>query len=376
MLLQVLLVHLPVGHLEPHPRAQRAQPLGGLVDRLDAVVQEERLAPALLLPQQRLLDELLVVLADVGLDRPPALGRGLDHADVADSGHRDLQRARNRRRAHRDHVDPQLQLAQQLLLLDAEALLLVDDQQPQVLCPDVAREQPMGPDQDVDLALGEARDRRALLGGRTEPRGVLDRDRVVLEPLGEGPVVLLGEDRRRHEQHHLLAVLRGLERGPQCDLGLAVTDIAADQPVHRPRCLHVGLDELDRVALVGRLGERERVLEVSLPVGVGRIRVALAPLALRVQVEQLACELLSRPPRTRLDRVPARAAELRQRRVRAAGADVAADLRELVDGDEHAVRARVLEVQVVPRDAGDRLRVEAREPRQPVVLVDDDVAGP
>ena len=104
---------------------------------------------------QRAADELLVVLADVGLDRPPSLGRGLDHADVAHPGQRHLQRARDRRGAHRDHVDPQLQLAQQLLLLDAEALLLVDDQQPEVLGADVAREQPVGADQDVDLALGE-----------------------------------------------------------------------------------------------------------------------------------------------------------------------------------------------------------------------------
>ena len=148
----VLLVHLPVGDLEPHPRAQRAQPLGRLVDRLDPVVQEERLAVALVLALERLLDELLVVLADVGLDRPAALGRGLDHADVAHPGQRHLQRARDRRGAHRDHVDPQLQLAQQLLLLDAEALLLVDDQQPEVLGAHVARQQPVGPDQDVDLA--------------------------------------------------------------------------------------------------------------------------------------------------------------------------------------------------------------------------------
>ena len=59
----------------------------------------------------------------------------------------------------------------------------------------------------------------------------------------------------------------------------------------------------------------------------------------------------------------------------AAGADVAADLGQLVDGHEHAVRAGVLEVQVVARDVGDRLGVEPGEARDPVVLVDDDVAG-
>ena len=45
---------------------------------------------------------------------------------------------------------------QQLLLLDAEALLLVDDQQPQVLGAHVAREQPVGADQDVHLAVARS----------------------------------------------------------------------------------------------------------------------------------------------------------------------------------------------------------------------------
>ena len=155
-----------MGDGERHARAQRAQPDRRLVDVLDAVVQEERLAAARLLALQRLLDELLVVLADVGLDRAAALGRRLDHADVAQARERHLQRARDRRRAHRDDVHLELQLAQQLLLLDAEALLLVDDQQPEVLGAHVAREQPVGADQDVDLALGEALDRLALLGRR------------------------------------------------------------------------------------------------------------------------------------------------------------------------------------------------------------------
>ena len=48
----------------------------------------------------------------------------------------------------------QLELAQQLLLLDAEALLLVDDQQPELLRAHVARlSSAVRADQDVDLAL-------------------------------------------------------------------------------------------------------------------------------------------------------------------------------------------------------------------------------
>ena len=50
-------------------------------------------------------DQLLVVGADVGAHRPPALGRGLDHRDVAQAGEAHLQRARDRRRREREHVD-------------------------------------------------------------------------------------------------------------------------------------------------------------------------------------------------------------------------------------------------------------------------------
>ena len=131
---------------------------------------------------------------------------------------------------------------------------------------------------------------------------------------------------------------------------------------------------LDRLALVGRLAVRERGLELAQPVRVGPEGEAEAALALGVEVEQLAGELLRGAAGARLHRVPARAAELGERRVGAAGADVARDLRELLARDEDAVVALVLEVEVVARDAGDRLGLEAGEAREAVVLVDDDVA--
>ena len=166
--LELGLVHLPVGLGEANARAERPQALGDLVQRLDPVVEEEGLAAALDLALDRPAHQLLVVGADVGADRPPALGRRLDHRDVAQPGEAHLQGPRDRRRRHRQHVDLELQLAQELLLADPEALLLVDDQQPQLGGADVAREQPVGADQDVDLAVGEARQRRADLGRACE----------------------------------------------------------------------------------------------------------------------------------------------------------------------------------------------------------------
>jgi hypothetical protein len=91
-------------------------------------------------------------------------------------GERHLQRARDRRRAHRDDVDLELELAQQLLLLDPEALLLVDDDQPDVLAAQVAAEDPVGADEDVDLAGVERRDRPRAALRRAEAADVIDRE--------------------------------------------------------------------------------------------------------------------------------------------------------------------------------------------------------
>ena len=85
MVLELLLAHLPVRDDEAQLWAKLAQPLRGLLDRLDAVVQVEGLALSLLLAAKSGLDELLVVLAHERADRATALRRRLDHRDVAES---------------------------------------------------------------------------------------------------------------------------------------------------------------------------------------------------------------------------------------------------------------------------------------------------
>ena len=231
----------------------------------------------------------------------------------------------------------------------------------------------MGADQDVDATRGKALDGLFLLGLGAEAGDVVERERVVGQALLEGPVVLLGEDRGGDQHQHLLAVGGGLEGGSQRHLGLAVADVAAHQPVHRAVGLHVALHQLDRLALVGCLGEREALLEFPLPVAVGPEGVAAAHAPLGVQLEQLPGQLLGGPAGACLERVPAAPAELAQRRMGAPGADVAGDLGQLVGGDEDAVVAVVFEVQVVARDARHGARLEAGEAGDAVVLVDDDV---
>src|SRR6202012_4361566 len=97
----------------------------------------------------------LVVGSDERQHRMPLLRRGEDGGHLPDPGHAHLQRPRDRRGRHRQHVDLGPQPLQVLLVLDPEALLLVDDDQAQLGEPDLRRQQLVGADDHVDLAVGQ-----------------------------------------------------------------------------------------------------------------------------------------------------------------------------------------------------------------------------
>ena len=64
--------------------------------------------------------------------------------------------------------------------------------------------------------------------------------------------MLAGEQRRRHDDCHLLAVHGSNEGRAQCHFRLAEADVAADQPVHRLALLQVVQHILDGLELVFR----------------------------------------------------------------------------------------------------------------------------
>ncbi len=241
-------------------------------------------------------------------------------------------------------------------------------------------QQPVGADDDVGGAVADLVQRLLGLLRRLEPGQLPDVDRELAHPLGERVVVLLGQQRRRHQDGDLLAVLHRLERRPYRDLGLAVADVAADQPVHRDRLLHVGLDLLDRGELVRRLGVREGVLQLALPRGVRAERVALGVLPGRVELDQLGGDLADRLAGPGLGLLPVGAAHLVQRRVLAA--DVAGELVERVGRHEQpvaglaALARRVLDDQVLAVGPVDRALHHLHVPADAVLLVHHEVAGP
>ena len=286
-----------------------------------------------------------------------------------------MERARDRRGGEREHVELEPERADQLLLRDAEALLLVEDHEPELLRDHVAAEDAVRADEDVHLARGEVAQHLLRLRGGAEARDHLDVDGEVAETRLERVPVLLGEDRRRAEDERLLAVDGDRERGSNRDLGLAEADVAADEPVHRPWRLEVFLHSFDRARLVFRLAIGKLGLEPLEPLVLQLVRVTRRLLALRVEADQLRRELAHRLAGARLQVRPRLAAELGERRRAGVGADVLRDLAELLVRDVEPILAAEADEEVVARDAGDLLRLEAEQLPDPVILVDDEVAG-
>ena len=150
--------HLPVTDGDARRRHEPPNPLGCRLDRLDAVVDVEDLPAAIELAADRVPHQALVVLRDACLDRQARLGRRLDDAEVANADQREVERPGNGRGGQRQHVDLAPHRLDAFLVRDAEALLLVDDEQAEVGEGDVLRQDPMRPDEDVDRSIRDAGD--------------------------------------------------------------------------------------------------------------------------------------------------------------------------------------------------------------------------
>ena len=184
--------------------------------------------------------------------------------------------------------------------------------------------------------------------------------------------MLKGEHRRRRKERDLLAVHHGLERRAHGDLGLAVPDVAAQQPVHRRGRFHVALDVGDRRLLVGRQVVLEGVLELLLPVRVRAERVAGHGLARGVELEQLLGHVAHGLLDPALDALPRRPAQPIDRRPGCAG--VLLHQVEPLDGHEQLVFAGVAQLEKFLFVVADADLLQADEDADPVLHVHDEIA--
>ena len=172
--------HLAVADADAGFGNQLLELLFDATDVLDAVVDEIHLAAALDFAQAGFADHDVVPLGDERLDRE-ALGRWRrDQGHFAQAAQRHVQRSRDRRRGQRQDVDFAAQRLDGFLVANAEAVFLVDDDEPDIVKSFVccsSRWVPMTTSTRPIVARNDVLD---LLGG-LETRQHLDAHRPVRE---------------------------------------------------------------------------------------------------------------------------------------------------------------------------------------------------
>ncbi len=144
---QLALGHLAVGDADARFGHQFLQLLAACAPMLfHFVVQEVHLAAAGEFALERLAQLRVVPGHDEGLHGEAMRRRGSDDREIAQTGHRHVERARDRCGGERDQVHVGAQRLQRFLLAHAETLFLVDDDQAQILEAHVALQQAMGAD--------------------------------------------------------------------------------------------------------------------------------------------------------------------------------------------------------------------------------------
>ena len=242
--------HLTVRHQDfdiGHQRAQLALQLGNVGHpRAD----EKRLAAAEFLAVNRLFYHHLVKRHDKCARRQPVYRRGGDDAQLFDAGQRQLQSARYRRSGERQDMNVGFELLEFFFVRNAEMLLLVDNNHAEIAKLNVFGQQRMRADDNFDSAVFEPLFGLRRLFGRNQPREHFYPYRETFQPLLEVQIMLARQQRGRHNHGHLRARSRHGKSRPQRNLGLAETDVAANQPIHRNRGVQIGHDVGNGVELV------------------------------------------------------------------------------------------------------------------------------
>ena len=225
-----------------------------LLALLDEGADPIGLSPALQMAGERVDDLVEAILGDdARLDRFAAGRHLVEAADVHLAVLRQRQRARDRRRGHREEVRAAALFLEEHALGDAEAMLLVDDDEAEIAVADRFLEDGVGADQDVDRAVGEAHQRRLAPPPLVAPGEDGDVDREAGELALQRLAVLAREDLGRREERALRARLDRDEERHRGDQRLARADVSLEEAEHGGGLGEIALDLRDRPRL--RAGE-------------------------------------------------------------------------------------------------------------------------
>ena len=205
---------------------------------------------------------------DARLDRLPARGHLVELADIHLAIIGERQRARDRRCGHRQQMRCGLGLGlEHHPLRDAEAMLLVDHDEPEILIGDRLLKDRVRADQDVDRPCGEPHQRRLAHLALVAPGEHRDLDRQPGERAAQRFVMLSREDLGRREQRRLRARLDRDEHRERRDERLARADIALQQAQHRLRLGEIALyfAHGTRLRAGEIIGQPQRIAQLARP---------------------------------------------------------------------------------------------------------------
>ena len=103
----------------------------------------------------------------------------------------------------------------------------------------------------------------------------------------KGDEMLLGKNRRRGHDSHLLAVHDRFESCPDGNFRLAVSHVAAQKTLHGNRLFHISLDFLDGFKLIWRFLKRKTVLKFFLPRRIRGKSMSRRNLSLGIKAQEL-----------------------------------------------------------------------------------------
>ncbi|KGS71199.1 hypothetical protein X979_6010 [Burkholderia pseudomallei MSHR7527] len=367
---------------EPH--LQLGQRGGERLVGLDSRLQLQRLAflderahPVHLTARERRLAHAADHLVAPRVRHEPREDRRAPGRQLVDRRHveirvvRHRERARDRRRRHHQLVRLEARRAvgrvrrlrpQREPLLDAEAVLLVDDHEPEPREFDGVLNHRVRADHELRGAERGRLERRALvlrLQAAGEPR---DRHAERLEPAAQLARVLLGEDFGGRHQRGLVAGVDRLRGRERRDDRLAAADVALQQALHRVRLREVVRDLRDDALLRGRERKRQRRVQargqrraVVARAARHRGRGARAALLVRALERQLLREQL-----VELDARPRGVGAVDERRL------VRADARMMEHAHRVGERRHVERLQIRARDLG-RQQLGQRRARERIV---------
>ena len=150
-------------------------------------------------------------------------------------------------------------------MVNAEALLLVDNKKSELTRLNVIRQDPVGSDNDIGntvfyILQRLLHDRCRNVSGKKH-----NLQRRIADTLFEVVIVLLCKKCRRREHECLPSVLYAFVYCSKSNFRLTESYVAAQKSIHRDLAFHVALYVLDRSELIVSLDIREILFEFCLP---------------------------------------------------------------------------------------------------------------